>query len=59
MAYKRRNWTNNTKYHSHKVEVDGHKFDSVHEKNRYLELKIMERAGMIHGLELQKKFQRY
>lgn len=57
MAYKRRNWTNNTKYHSHKVEVDGHKFDSVHEKNRYLELKIMERAGMIHGLELQKKFQ--
>jgi hypothetical protein len=47
---------NATKYHNQKVTVDGIEFDSTHEKNRYLRLKMMQSAGMIHGLELQKKF---
>ena len=44
------------KYHNHKVERDGEKFDSAKEYRRYCELKLMEKAGMIHGLERQKKF---
>ena len=44
------------KYHNHKVEHDGEKFDSAKEYRRYCELKLMEKAGMIHGLERQKKF---
>lgn len=47
---------NTPKYHNQKVTVDGIEFDSTHEKNRYLRLKMMQSAGMIHGLELQKKF---
>ena len=47
---------NTPKYHNTKVKVDGIEFDSTHEKNRYLRLKMMQSAGMIHGLELQKKF---
>lgn len=44
------------KYHNHKVEMDGYTFDSTKERNRYAELKLMQKAGMIYGLELQKKF---
>ena len=44
------------KYRNRKVERDGQKFDSVKEMNRYSELCIMEKAGMIYGLERQKKF---
>ena len=44
------------KYHAHKVEVDGITFDSGKEAKRYQELKTLERAGVISGLELQKKF---
>lgn len=44
------------KYHNHKIERDGEKFDSTKEYRRWCELKIMERAGMIHGLTRQKKF---
>lgn len=46
-----------SKYHSRKVIVDGITFDSVKEARRYRELKQMEKAGAISGLELQKKFQ--
>lgn len=35
---------------------DGKLFDSTKERNRYEELILMQKAGMIHGLELQKKF---
>lgn len=45
-----------TKYNNVKVVVDGHKFDSVHESQRYCELKMLQRAGEIHDLELQKQF---
>lgn len=45
------------KYHAKKAEVDGHKFDSMKEANRYCELKLMERAGAITSLILQPKFE--
>ena len=44
------------KYHNHKIERDGIVFDSQKELRRWEELKLMEKAGMIHGLERQKKF---
>ena len=45
-----------TKYHNRKITVDGITFDSRREYNRYRELKLLERAGIIQGLELQKKY---
>lgn len=44
------------KYHNKKVEVDGIKFDSIKEANRYTELKLLLRAGKIKELELQPRF---
>ena len=44
------------KYHNSKVIVDGESFDSVKEGRRFRELKLMESAGMIHGLKRQVKF---
>ena len=45
------------KYHARKVEVDGIRFDSIKEADRYCELKLMERAGAITSLILQPKFE--
>lgn len=45
-----------SKYRSKKVVVDGLAFDSKKESNRYCELKMLERAGKIKGLELQHQF---
>ena len=45
-----------SKYHSKKVIYDEIKFDSIKEKNRYIELKILEKAGLIKDIELQPKF---
>lgn len=42
-----------TKYGNRKCVVDGHKFDSEKEARRYLELKALEKAGVIKGLSLQ------
>lgn len=44
------------KYGNRKIEVNGITFDSVKEANRYRELLLLERAGTIQNLELQKKF---
>lgn len=56
MAY--RGWRRNgTKYNATKVTIDGHTFDSKHEANRYLELKLLERAGTIADLRLQVEFE--
>lgn len=44
------------KYKAQKTEVDGLKFDSKREAKRYMELKLLERAGKIRDLELQPKF---
>lgn len=44
------------KYGNKKVIVDGIEFDSKKEAKRYRELRLLERAGGIHSLELQKEF---
>ena len=45
-----------TKYHNRKVTVDGIVFDSVKEASHYRQLKLLERAGKIHGLRTQVKY---
>lgn len=45
-----------SKYGSRKVTIDGIIFDSVREGNRYKELKLLERAGVITGLQRQVKY---
>lgn len=44
------------KYHNKKTVVDGIEFDSKREARRYQELRLLERAGQITDLELQKEF---
>lgn len=45
------------KYHNAKTVADGIKFDSKLEAERYAQLKILERAGVIRDLELQPSFE--
>lgn len=45
------------KYGNKKVRIDGILFDSKKEATRYAELKMMEKAGLISELELQKEFE--
>lgn len=45
------------KYGNKAVIIDGIKFQSKKEANRYCELKLLERAGKIKDLELQKTFE--
>ena len=51
-----RGWRIMAKYRNTKVEVDGILFDSIKEGKRYKELKLMERANVIHTIECQKVF---
>ena len=44
------------KYNARKVMVDGHTFDSIKESQRYVQLKLMLRAGKITDLELQPRY---
>lgn len=44
------------KYHNKKTVVDGIKFDSAKEANRYKVLKYMEEQGEIAELHLQPKY---
>ena len=46
-----------SKYNAKKIMVDGITFDSKKEAKRYTELKLLERAGKITGLELQPEFE--
>lgn len=46
-----------SKFHAQKTVLDGIKFDSKKEANRYAELKLMERAGLIKGLQRQVRFE--
>ena len=46
-----------SKYNSRKTTVDGFTFDSKKEAKRYLELKQMEKDGLIHKLQLQVPFE--
>ena len=45
------------KYHSKKVEYDGINFASRLERDRYIELKQLEKAGIIKNLQLQVKYE--
>lgn len=45
-----------SKYNSKKTVVDGQKFDSRKEANRYQELLLLERVGAIKNLSRQVKF---
>lgn len=45
-----------SKYNNTKVVYDNLKFDSKAEMNRYIELKLLEKAGEIEGLKTQIKF---
>jgi hypothetical protein len=45
------------KYGNKKVEVDGIEFDSKKEARRYWELKLLQRAGKISDLQLQREFE--
>lgn len=51
-----RNHRSYSKYRNEKVYLDGIKFDSNRECQRYIELKTMLNAGLIKDLELQKRF---
>lgn len=44
------------KYHARAVWLDGIRFPSQKEAYRYLELKLLERAGVIQDLRLQVPF---
>lgn len=56
MAY--RGWRRNgTKYNASKVVYDGITFDSKKECKRYMELKLLERGGVIKDLRLQVEFE--
>jgi len=47
---------NYSKYGNKKVEFDWIKFDSIKEKNRFCDLKILEKAGKISSLVLQPSY---
>ena len=49
--------TQKPKYRNKKVAVDGITFDSKREASRYTELKLLEKAGKIRELELQKVYE--
>ena len=44
------------KYNARKVQIDGITFDRLKEANRYSELKLLEKAGLIKDLTLQPRF---
>lgn len=44
------------KFGNEKTDVDGIKFDSKAESQRYGELKMMERGGLIQGFEMQVSY---
>ena len=46
-----------SKYHSKKTTIDGITFDSKKEAQRYVELKMLEKAGAISQLVLQPRFE--
>ena len=45
------------KYHNQKMIIDGIQFDSKREAQRYQQLKLMERAGVICDLKRQVKYE--
>lgn len=54
-----RRWyrSNKNKLNNKSIVIDGIEFQSKREGNRYCELKLLQRAGKISNLELQKKYE--
>ena len=50
-------WNKPNKYHNKTYTYDGIQFDSMKECRRYQELKLLEKAGKIKDLELQKTYE--
>lgn len=46
-----------SKYHNQKIYIDGILFDSKKEAQRYQQLKLMEKAGVICDLKRQVKYE--
>lgn len=46
-----------SKYHNIRVETPEGKFDSKREAERFYELRLMERAGLIKGLARQVRYE--
>lgn len=44
------------KYRNQKAVVDGITFDSRKEANKYFELKMLEKSGVIHDLKVHPKY---
>lgn len=49
-------WNNYNKYGNKKVTVDGMNFDSKKEAQHYLNLKLLEKGGVIKNLQTQVKY---
>jgi len=47
---------NRSKYHNQRTTHQGIQFDSKKEKDRYQDLVLLERAGLIQDLELQPRY---
>lgn len=45
------------KYHNTKTQINGQKFDSRKEAQRFVELQMLEKQGLIQGLKTQVKFE--
>lgn len=50
------NFYKKNKYGNKKTVIDGMEFDSIKEKNRYVELKYLKLAGKIMDLVLQPRY---
>ena len=55
--YKQLQQKGNSKYKNEKVVIDGIRFDSQKEANRWQELKILQKGGVIKDLRRQIHFQ--
>ena len=50
-------YSKKSKYRSRKVTIDGVTYDSLKEYHRFCDLKLMQRAGIITGLQRQVKYE--
>jgi hypothetical protein len=55
--YKQLQQKGKSKYKAKKTIVDGMRFDSQKEANRYLELKLLEKQGLIKYIDRQTRFE--
>tara|TARA_R100000479_G_scaffold162067_1_gene99985 strand:+ start:27 stop:413 length:387 start_codon:yes stop_codon:yes gene_type:complete len=59
IPYNTKYFSSRSKYGAKKTIVDGKKFDSKWEAERYGQLKAMEKAGFVKKLQLQQTFKLY